>query len=83
MQSGTHDLNSDSPVSLPHRALLLRIWAEGAGPAASTPLWRYSLQDLQTRTQRGFADLETLAAYLAGLEDETKHSISITQTDED
>jgi hypothetical protein len=53
-----------------NRTLLLRVWAEKSGQSAKNLLWRYSLQDLSTKAQRGFASLEVLSAYLEGMERE-------------
>jgi hypothetical protein len=53
-----------------NRSLLLRVWAEKSGPSPKKLLWRYSLQDLSTKAQRGFSSLEALSAYLDRMERE-------------
>ena len=47
---------------------LLRAWREESDPRSEKHRWRYSLRDLKTRAQRGFADLESLVAYFHGIE---------------
>lgn len=43
---------------------LLRVWAERSSESPQGLTWRYSLKDLSTKSQRGFADLDSLLAYL-------------------
>ena len=46
---------------LRYYSYLLRLWqVDGAG----SPIWRASLEDVHTGTRRGFADLESLFAFL-------------------
>ena len=56
-------LNSDQTLSY-----LLRAWAELTSETPHGLTWRYSLKDLGTKSQRGFADLDALLAYLEKLE---------------
>lgn len=51
-------------------SFLLRAWAEKPATNATSSTWRYSLIDLSTKAQRGFADLDTLMAYFMGIESE-------------
>jgi hypothetical protein len=46
-----------------YRVYLLRLWEEKGAPELAG-VWRFSLQDPRTGEQRGFADLETLMAFL-------------------
>lgn len=47
-----------------YRAWVLRCW-EATGDEAELPApWRFSLEDPHTRERRGFADLESLSAFL-------------------
>ena len=43
---------------------LLRVWAERSSESPQGVIWRYSLKDLATKSQRGFADLDSLLSYL-------------------
>ena len=45
-----------------YRAYLVRFWDAGS-PGA--PLWRVSVQDVQTGERRGFPDLASLVAFLS------------------
>ncbi len=48
-------------------AYLLRVWAE-SGPGASPGRdWRFSLEDVQAGTRRGFRDLDSLLVFLHDL----------------
>jgi hypothetical protein len=50
----------------PYHAYLLRIWQENdLSPGGSA--WRFSLEDAQAGTRRGFADLESLHVFLNDL----------------
>jgi hypothetical protein len=51
---------------------LLRVWAEKPFQDASDITWRYSLRNLSTKAQRGFADLDSLVAYFKGIEGEVR-----------
>lgn len=44
-----------------HRAFLLRLWQAGNGDA---PEWRFSLEDVRTHERHGFADMDSLVAFL-------------------
>jgi len=44
-----------------YRSYLLRLWQVGT---ADVPSWRASLESAQTGERRGFADLESLFAFL-------------------
>jgi hypothetical protein len=56
---------SNAPAGPTYRAFLLRCWREaGAGPNGQAA-WRFSLMEPGDRkTERGFASLEDLVAYL-------------------
>jgi hypothetical protein len=63
------NLNFPKPES--HSAnlsFLLRAWKEEMGKGSPRNIWRYSLMDLKTRAQRGFADLDSLVIYFRGIE---------------
>lgn len=45
----------------PYLSYLLRLWCE---EDAGKPVWRVSLESVQTRERQGFASLPTLYAYL-------------------
>jgi hypothetical protein len=60
---------------------LLRGWAERNPEKSATITWRYSLKDLSTRAQRGFANLEALLTFLERLEN--RHSSSAPQNQAD
>jgi len=47
-----------------YRVYILRTWQEEAVPSGAS-VWRFSLEDPQTRQRRGFADLESLMNFLA------------------
>ena len=55
-------LNRKPPAT--HHAYLLRCWNETSPPYHAQPIWRFSLQDAQTRRQRSFASLRELAFFL-------------------
>ena len=62
---------SDSSESMDSDHLLsflLRAWAERTSDTSQGLTWRYSLRDLGTKSQRGFADLDALLTYLEKLE---------------
>jgi len=74
----------DSPEAMRgdlSHSYLLRGWAEGNLEKSATITWRYSLKDLSTRAQRGFANLEALLAFLERLENQRSSSIPTNQTD--
>ena len=49
----------------PHRAYLLRCWQEGRTAAGEERCWRFLVEDvLGQRSQRGFAGLDGLVAFL-------------------
>ena len=50
-----------APIRIVH---LLTLWRERSAHADQPALWRFSLEDARTRQRRGFADLETLVAFL-------------------
>jgi hypothetical protein len=53
-----------------YHAYLLRMWAEPG--AAEAEGWRYSLENVQTGSRRGFADLAALCAFLQIAADEAR-----------
>ena len=55
-----------------YRAYLLRLWRTGEGEAA---VWRALLEDPRTGERYGFADLNSLIAFLQKACRETKHDI--------
>lgn len=52
----------------PYRSQLLRMWAEQ--PARRPPVWRFSLEDVETGQRCGFADLDALICHLLELMEE-------------
>ena len=47
------------------QAFLLRCWVERKTPSKSKPCWRFSVKEIgREERQHGFADLETLFAFL-------------------
>lgn len=50
-----------TPKQRRYYSYLLRIWEVDG---AETPIWRASLEDPHTGEQKGFADLESLFAFL-------------------
>jgi hypothetical protein len=50
---------SDEPQD--YQSYLLRLWRSGS---RRNPAWRASLESAQTGERRGFADLESLVAFL-------------------
>jgi hypothetical protein len=48
-------------------AYLLKIWCEEDQQISPGNSWRFSLEEVQTGTRRGFRDLETLLVYLSDL----------------
>jgi hypothetical protein len=51
----------ESPLRLVH---LLTLWRERPARPGQPAVWRFSLEDIQTRERHGFADLEALMAFL-------------------
>jgi hypothetical protein len=47
-------------------AYLIRLWADDQSP----PIWRFSVENTQTQTRRGFGTLEELIAFLQNSMDE-------------
>jgi len=45
-------------------AHLLIMWRERPARPGQPAVWRFSLEDVQTRERRGFADLDDLLAFL-------------------
>jgi len=45
-------------------AYLLTLWRERPARSGQPAVWRFSLEDVQTRERRGFADLDALTAFL-------------------
>jgi hypothetical protein len=55
-----------SPIKSPlYRAQLLRMWVER--PSQRSPIWRFSLEDVETKERNGFADLDALIDHLLRL----------------
>ncbi len=55
-----------------HQAYLLRLWEERSQHSAGSATWRFSLEDPRTEERRGFADIESLVAFLRGQMDDVK-----------
>lgn len=55
------DRRSDIPRL---RAYMLRFWRVGSQDSRSAPTWRFSLEDPHSGEKLGFADLESLVAFL-------------------
>jgi hypothetical protein len=53
---------------LPYRAQLLRMWVEPS--THRRPIWRFSLEDVETGKRRGFSDLDHLICHLLALMEE-------------
>lgn len=53
---------------LPYQAKLLRMWVEPS--THRPPVWRFSLEDVETGKRCGFGDLDHLIAHLLTLMDE-------------
>jgi hypothetical protein len=49
----------------PYRAQVLRMWVATTAPRP--PVWRFSLEDVETGARRGFADLDALICHLLEL----------------
>jgi hypothetical protein len=49
-------------------AYLIRLWADDQSP----PIWRFSVENTQTQTRRGFGTLEELIAFLQNSMDEVE-----------
>ena len=62
-------------------SFLLRVWAESSLEESRPLTWRYSLKDLTTRAQRGFANLDGLLAYLEKIESEAPSAKIVSQTE--
>lgn len=56
-----------------YHAYLLRFWQEGYREITGRP-WRFSLEDVQAGTRRGFRDLDSLLAFLQDLTGATPES---------
>lgn len=54
------------PIDKPprYRAYLLRFWEERDHALEHQVVWRFSLEDVQTRERRGFASLKALMGFL-------------------
>jgi hypothetical protein len=59
-----------NPPTRQYHAYLLRMWAEPG--AAGAAYWRFSLENVQTGSRRGFADLAALCAFLQVAGDEAE-----------
>ena len=53
---------------LPYRANLLRMWVEPTSHC--TPVWRFSLENVETGERNGFGDLDQLICHLLALMEE-------------
>ncbi len=62
----------------PYRSQLLRMWAEQ--PAHRPPVWRFSLEDVETGQRSGFADLDALIMHLLALMEEQPSEASADRT---
>ena len=51
-----------------YRSQLLRMWVEET--TDRMPVWRFSLEDVETGTRNGFADLDALIYHLLDLMEE-------------
>ncbi len=49
---------------LSYRVYILRSWQEADPRPGAQAVWRFSLEDPQTRRRRGFADLAALVSFL-------------------
>lgn len=47
-----------------YQAYLLRLWETRSGRSGCPSTWRFSLQDVETRQESYFADLEAVVAFL-------------------
>jgi len=47
-----------------YRAYLLRFWEERDRTSGHHVVWRFSLEDVETKERRGFADLKALVTFL-------------------
>ena len=56
------------PKSLCYQAQLLRMWVER--PPHRPPVWRFSLEDVETKQRSGFSDLDALIRHLLELMDD-------------
>jgi hypothetical protein len=86
-QRENHMNNSDSrenPEQIDaglNLSFLLRVWSESSLEESRPLTWRYSLKDLTTRAQRGFANLDGLLAYLENMESEPPSLKELSQTE--
>lgn len=55
-------------TDFPYRSQLLRMWVEST--THRTPVWRFSLEDVDTGERCGFADLDALICHLLELMEE-------------
>lgn len=59
-------MSSSRPAE--YYAFLLRFWREGsAGAESGAAIWRFSLEGTQTGERYGFADFESLAAFVVSM----------------
>lgn len=54
-----------------YRAYLLRFWETRSQNPHDPKSWRFSLEDLQTKERKGFANLEMLVAFLEAQTDKS------------
>lgn len=54
-----------------YRAYLLRCWQEDSANSDS-PVWRFSLEGVRDNQRHGFADLQSLLAFLQQMTDKEK-----------
>jgi hypothetical protein len=52
---------TESPLRFVH---LLTLWQERPARPGQPAVWRFSLEDIQTRERHGFADIDALMAFL-------------------
>jgi len=61
-------LSARKAISMPEYPLrlthLLTIWLERSAQPGQPAVWRFSLEDIQTRERRGFASLDALMEFL-------------------
>ena len=48
-----------------YQVYLLRVWQAQAAGSERKTVWRFSLEDTQTKQRRGFASLEEMVAFLS------------------
>lgn len=56
-----------SPAPPGYHVYVLRVWQENAATPLRPAIWRFSLEDPQTRERRGYKSLEALVAFLVDL----------------